>query len=277
MTLTNIQVGQYNDHGYLVVENVFSQQEVEKMLEEMRNVIGEESPRRILEKNGLTRSFFGPDLTNDLFKRITRLKRLVDPSVQLIGDRVYVHQTKLNTKHAMFGDCWEWHQDYVFWKKDDGMPEAKVLTAMIFLNAVTEFNGPMLLIPGSHKAGVVDVNDSTGNGEDENSLFHKYQQSTSYMSALTVNLKYRLHPGIIAQWAEKQGIVSVKVPAGSVLFFHGNVFHASSNNLSPWNRYAYMITYNSINNTLAPVSNPRPEFIASRDFTSIVAVDEERL
>jgi ectoine hydroxylase len=73
MTLTNIQVGQYNDHGYLVVENVFSQQEVEKMLEEMRNVIGEESPRRILEKNGLTRSFFGPDLTIDLFKRITRL------------------------------------------------------------------------------------------------------------------------------------------------------------------------------------------------------------
>ncbi len=56
----------------------------------------------------------------------------------------------------MVGDWWEGHQDYTYWKKDDGMPEPNVLTAMIFLNDVTEFNGQMLLIPKSHMAGVID-------------------------------------------------------------------------------------------------------------------------
>lgn len=135
-----------------------------------------------------------------------------------------IHQTKINSKYAMAGDWWEWHRDYTFWKKDDDMPEPNVLTAMIFLNNVNKFNGPMLFIPGSHKVDTVLSEENDPAAVSGNDQFKAYQTSTSYMSALTANLKYTLKQYTIAEWAEKNGIQSAKGKAGSVMFFHGNVF-----------------------------------------------------
>lgn len=271
MNLTLSQMQQYEDNGYLILQNVFSKAETGRMLKEMFRVIAEDSPRRILEKNGSVRSFFAPEQTSELFASITRLERLAAPAAQLIGDQVYIHQTKLNTKQALLGDWWEWHQDYTFWKQDDGMPECNVLTAMIFLNEVNEFNGPMLLIPGSHKAGTVDGDENAPEGAED--WYAEYQHSTSYMSALTSDLKYTLKQSTLAKWVKQKGIVSAKGNAGDVLFFHGNVFHASSNNLSPWDRYTFLVTYNSVNNKLPDIPNPRPEFIASRKFNPVEMVE----
>ncbi|HYC27567.1 MAG TPA: phytanoyl-CoA dioxygenase family protein, partial [Chitinophagaceae bacterium] len=133
MKLTSKQVEYYHENGYLILENLFTPGEVNLMLREMNSIIHEDCPRRILEKNGAVRSFFAPDMSNSLFSRVTRLKKLVEPSLQLLGDDVYIHQTKINSKHAMLGDWWEWHQDYTYWKYDDGMPRPDVLTAMIYL------------------------------------------------------------------------------------------------------------------------------------------------
>jgi ectoine hydroxylase len=68
-----------------------------------------------------------------------------------------VHQFKINSKAAYRGDVWEWHQDYIFWQREDGMPTARVVNAVVFLDDVNEFNGPLLLIPTSHHLGVIDV------------------------------------------------------------------------------------------------------------------------
>ena len=278
MKLTIEQIESYRRNGYLLLGNIFNKDEINLVRQEMLKVITEDCPRRILEKNGAIRSFFAPDLTNNLFYRIVRSKRLVVPSAQLVGTDVYAHQTKINTKHALVGDWWDWHQDYTFWKLDDGMPEPNVLTAMIYLNDTNEFNGPMLLIPGSHKDGVLNAEENARvmpAGDDQ--WFNKYQASTPYMSALTADLKYTLKQHTIAKWAEQNGIESAKGPAGSVLFFHGNIFHASSNNLSPWDRYTFLITYNSINNILSEIEKQRPEFIANRDFTPIIPLEDDVL
>ena len=270
MNLSPEQIAAYHEDGYLLLENVFSATEVSAMLEEQHKIIQEESPRRILEKNGAVRSFFAPDATSDLFRKVTLTERLVIPSRQLIDTEIYIHQTKLNSKQAMIGDWWEWHQDYVFWHNDDQMPGPNVLTAMIYLNDVNEFNGPMLIIPGSHKAGIVDKEENnTGGVEDE--WLTEYQNSKSYMSALTANLKYTLKQHTIAAWITKNSIIAAKAPKGSVLLFHGNLFHASANNLSPWDRHTFLITYNSVENNLPPMENPRPDFLANRNFTPIIA------
>jgi ectoine hydroxylase len=269
MNLSEEQIKSYHENGFLIVENVFTKHEVDAMLLEMTTVIDEDCPRRILEKSGAVRSFFAPELGSSLFREMIRSPKILAPSLQLIGTNVYVHQTKLNSKHALIGDWWEWHQDFTFWNLDDGMPKPEVLTAMIFLNDANEFNGPMLLIPGSHKQGTMKTIDRAGEQNDANNWFKKYQQSTFYMSALTTDLKYTLQKENIRHWAEARGIVAAKGHAGSVLFFHGNVFHASSNNLSPWDRHAFLITYNSVNNTLHKVPNPRPPFLANRDFSPI--------
>lgn len=248
------------------------------MLREMNEVIKEDCPRRILEKTGAVRSFFAPEQTNDLYYSVVHSSRLVEPSKQLIGTEVYAHQTKINSKYAMVGDWWEWHRDYTFWKRDDGMPEPNVLTAMIFLNDVNDYNGPLLLIPATHNVESLIAEDNgqaIPSGDDK--WFKEYQSSTTYMSALTSNLKYTVKQNDIAKWATKYGIQSAKGPAGSVLFFHGNVFHASSNNLSPWDRHTFLVTYNSIKNTLPLMENPRPDFIANRNFMPITPLEDTSL
>ena len=266
MQLSNEQVSFFEQEGFLLVEDVFSTSEVDLLLNEMQKVIQEDCPRRILEKSGSVRSFFAPNLTNSVFDKAARYKKLLTAASQLLGGEIYLHQSKINSKAAMVGDWWEWHQDYTYWNKDDGMPEANVLTAMIFLNPVTEFNGPLLLIPKSHKAGIVDEAENVN--DLENSWYKDYVDSATYLTALTSDLKYTLKQKTIAQWVSKNGIFSAKGTAGTVLFFHGNIFHASSNNLSPWDRHAFLLTYNRIDNKLPDTPNPRPEFIAMRNFNA---------
>jgi ectoine hydroxylase len=278
MKLTNQQIKAFSDDGYLLLEDLFSEGEIGLMRAEMARILGDDCPRRILEKNGAIRSFFAPELSSDLFKKILRLKKVAMPAAQLIGSEVYVHQTKLNTKHAMVGDWWDWHQDFTFWKEDDGMPEPRALTAMIYLNDVNEFNGPLLLIPGSHKEYVEGQKQKDLVAKEEGgSWFDEYKISTPYMSALTADLKYTLDRATIARWIQKKGIKSAKARCGSVLFFHGSIFHASSNNLSPWDRHAFLITYNSIWNKLNNIEFPRPEFIASRQYSPIIPIEDEVL
>lgn len=272
MLLNTDQISSYRANGFLLLENIFTPRELKPMLEEMEQFMGIDSPQRILEKSGVVRSFFAPENFSSIYQQIVKSGKLVKPAEQLLNNKVYIHQSKINSKHAMIGDWWEWHQDYIYWKKDDGMPDCNVLTTMIFLNEVNEYNGPMLLIPGSQKMGVVDEK-KIDTLSQQPGWFDHYQKSTEYMSSLTGNLKYTLSQSVIRTMAEKNGIYSAKGPAGSVLFFHGNIFHSSSNNMSPWDRHTFLITYNSVDNTLKFNETPRPNFLANRDFSAIEAIE----
>jgi hypothetical protein len=76
---------------------------------------------------------------------------------QIFGEQVYMHQFKINGKMAFEGDVWQWHQDYGTWQRDDDMPEARAMNIALFLDDVTEFNGPLMFIPKSHKRGVLEA------------------------------------------------------------------------------------------------------------------------
>src|SRR5258706_14245836 len=86
---------------------------------------------------------------------------MVEPIKQIYGEDVYMHQFKINGKQAFDGDVRQWHQDYGSWRADDQMPEARGMNVAIFLDEVTEFNGPLMFIPGSHKPGVLDAQRDT--------------------------------------------------------------------------------------------------------------------
>jgi len=47
--------------------------------------------------------------------------------------------------------------------------------------------------------------------------------------------------------------------------------------MSPWDRYSVFITYNSIENTLIEIDNPRPEFLAQRDFIPVKTLSDNAL
>jgi ectoine hydroxylase len=265
----------FRQNGYLIFERLFSSAELDIMRAELPAIFSENTPRRVLEKNGSVRSVFASHLTNEVFNRFARLDRLVTPAKQILGNDVYVHQFKINAKVALEGDQWEWHQDYLYWLKEDAMPRPTVLTAVLFLEETNEFNGPMLIIPGSHLGGVVDVD-----------IHQKYRLDgkqkdqaapPQWAATLTADLKYKIDKHILRGLMEKRSIRAVTVPAGSVMFFHGNLFHASTNNLSPWDRISVFVSYNSVANALRDKENPRPEFIAARDFRPLETIDDDAL
>lgn len=232
------------------------------MVAELPSIFEEDSPRRVMEKDGQgVRSVYGSHLTSPVFQVLARHPKIVVPVRQMLGTEVYVYQFKINAKLALVGDVWEWHQDYVFWLKEDGMPTPSVVNAVIFLHEVNEFNGPMFLILGSHREGVVDV-------RARNDQQPGYSNSPAWISNLTAKLKYSLNKETIAVLVKKYGIVAPKGPRGSVLFFHPNIVHASSPNLSPFDRPLAIVSYNSVEN-IPQTAARRPEFLVSRDYRPI--------
>jgi hypothetical protein len=278
MLLSQEQLKRYEDQGFLFLPECLSHREVDMMKTELPAIFTENSPRRVVEKDGgVVRSVYGSHLNNDVFQRVTRHPRLVEPAMQILKSKVYVYQFKINAKKAFGGDNWEWHQDYIFWRKEDGMPTARVTSIVIYLDDVTEFNGPLFLIPGSHKEGVIEVSPLDENPAQDIRQHETYRDSPNWIANLTTKLRYSLDQVIVAGMIEKYGIVSPKGPRGSLLLVDGNIIHGSPSNISPFDRAVVIVTFNSIDNVPATVTNPRPEFLSNRNPSPVVPLTTESL
>ena len=73
----------------------------------------------------------------------------------------------------------------------------------------------------------------------------------------------------------KGGIVSPQGPAGSMIIFHSCLVHASSNNLSPFNRISVYLSLCAVSNHIRRFK--RKEYIAHRDFTPIECLPDDCL
>ena len=252
MELTADQVAQFEDRGYLMLPELFSRKEAEVLRRAAIDVYAMDRQEVVREKDGKTaRTAFAAHTYNEAFRRLGRHPRLIEPVERLLGGPVYMHQYKVNAKAAFDGDVWQWHQDYGTWSRDDAMPEPRAMNIALFVDPVTEFNGPLWLIPGSHKQGVFEA------GHDE--------ATTSYPL-------WTLDHATVARLCEAGGIVSAKGEAGTVLMFHGNLVHGSPPNMSPWSRTVVYLSLCHVDNHIRQFK--RPEWIAHRDFAPIECLDD---
>src|SRR6476661_10039600 len=156
MKLTAAQMEQYQREGYLFFPALFSSIEVKALKDEVPRLYGMRRPENVREKGSdAVRTNFAAHMYSKPFAKLARHPRMVDPVVQIFGEKVYMHQFKINGKAAFDGDVWQWHQDYGTWKNDDLMPEPRAMNVAIFLDDVNEFNGPLMFIPGSHQLGAL--------------------------------------------------------------------------------------------------------------------------
>ncbi len=264
MYVTDQQVQQYREDGFLLLPELFTPQEVAEMKAELGTLFARDTPARVMEKGtDVVRSVYGSHRDSEVFARMVRDPRLLEPARRILGDEVYVHQFKINAKLAFRGEVWEWHQDYIFWRNEDGMPTSNVVTLSLFLDEVNEFNGPLLFVPGSHKGGVIEPRARKGD-----------EGGPSWQADVAAALSYTVEQETLAEMVAERGMAGPKGPAGSVLFFDGNVVHGSAPNMSPFDRVIALVTYNAVGNAPAPKENPRPEFLCSRDFTPLRALEE---
>jgi len=255
LLLTDDQISSYKELGYLFIENAFDSNEVAKMNKELPSLYNLDRPEIQKEKDGKTiRTIFAAQNFNSIYSDVSRHPRIVNPTKQLLGGDVYIHQFKINAKAAFDGDLWQWHQDYGTWKNDDGMPEGLALNVGLFLDDVTQFNGPLNLIPRSHRDGYIDSS---------------HDVTTTSYPLWTINNE------TISNLVEKGGIIAPSGKAGSIIFFDSSLVHGSPSNMSPWDRTIVYISLNRTSNHITKFD--RPEYIAHRDFTPISCVNDDCL
>ncbi|MEQ9310661.1 MAG: phytanoyl-CoA dioxygenase family protein [Balneolaceae bacterium] len=254
----------YDSTGYLFLSDFLGKAEIEVILNEIPVVKKYNPDAVILEKSGEVRSVFVETNTNKVIDSVVENHHISQIVKKLLGSDIYPYQIKFNNKCAFLGEPWEWHQDFVFWHREDGMPLPKALSIAIFLSDINEFNGPIYLVPSSHKNGILELQEYDEDLEGESSFFQKYQNSRPYISQVSSKLKYSLDKTALRKVIDENGLVSMSGGMGSILFFDSNLVHSSPSNLSPWDRNILFITYNSVNNLPPLESMKRPSFIANK-------------
>ncbi|WP_426437484.1 phytanoyl-CoA dioxygenase family protein [Bradyrhizobium genosp. P] len=254
MKLTPQQIEHFNREGWLFLPELFSQEEVDFLAREAVSIYDANRPEVWREKSGAPRTAFAAHLYNEAFGLLGAHPRMIDPIEQLFGEKVYMHQFKINAKAAFTGDVWQWHQDYGTWKRDDGMPEPRAMNIAIFLDEVMPINGPLMLVPQSQTAGDLKA---------------------SHDLATTSYPLWTLDEDTVTRLVKQGGIVAPTGKPGGMLMFHGNLVHGSSGNITPYPRKIVYLTLNAVSNYIRTPT--RPEYIAHRDFTPIETVADDAL
>src|SRR5262245_4852526 len=111
MQLTPTQLKDFNELGYLVFPDCFTEEEVAVLRSEAEDIFDTDREEVWREKSGAPRTAFAAHTYNKAFALLGCHPRLIKPLEQFFGEPVYMHQFKINAKAAFDGEVWQWHQD----------------------------------------------------------------------------------------------------------------------------------------------------------------------
>lgn len=190
--------------------------------------------------------------------------RLVNVARQLLGDEVYIHQSRINFQQGygehnpLGGTGFLWHQDFEQWHSEDGMPRMRAVSMAVLLDRNIYVNGALLIIPGTHRH-LIQTEAYTAEG------------LTEEQARLRLKTGPMLGDHLFPDLANKYGIRYCTGEPGDVVVFDCATLHGSHTNISPWPRQNIFLVYNAVSNTLNP-NGPydktfplRPEYISTRD------------
>ena len=228
--LTKAQIDQFWRDGVLLVEDAVTTEQ----LEDLRLVFSqwvEESckhkedygetldgrprfdlqPGHTAEQPALRR-IQSPEEVSEVYADVMRNARTVDICAELIGPAIKFHHGKVNSKLPGAATKVKFHQDFTF----QPMTNDDLITCLLFVDDVTLQNGPLEVVPGSHKGPLYSLwHDGTFTGAVADEVFE----------------------------AHKDKIIKCTGKAGSVCLMHSSLLHGSAPNLSDQPRTLYITTY----------------------------------
>lgn len=255
----------YQKDGFVFLPCLLPGNLHQDLLRHLPDVLAEDGPHRFYENDGSTiRAVYGLHRKPAPWRTISENSVITRVAQFLLGEPMYVFQWKINPKAAEAGDHWEWHRDFTFWHREDGMPASSALTAALFLDEVTEDNGPLQIVPGSHSA-------STSHELSEELRWSDSadRADANWSALVSADLSYSLPAGAVAELTEKYGFYRAIGEIGSVAFFHSNIVHGSMPNKSSRRRTLGFITYNAVSNAPHNWPRPRPDFFVNHDYTAL--------
>lgn len=246
--LTPDQIAAFERDGFVTLPDRFSAGEVAALNEVLPALMAEDRPENIREKvSGVVRTAMGLHLRHERFAALVTDPRLLAPARQLLGTtEIYAQQVKVNAKEAFTGEQWQWHYDFATHHHEDGVPEPLALNLHIFLDDVTEFNGPLVFIPGSHVDGPAPTALDT--------------ETTSFPL-------WTVGPEVVGPLVDRGGLACPKGPAGTMLIFGDALVHSSPPNMSPWQRRVFSLIVNPISNR--QTTSRRADHLHHRDASAL--------
>lgn len=255
--LTPEQLEAFDRDGFVVLEDWLDADTVAACME-ATEVAGRDpdlagSERLVLEPGSeVVRSLFEVHKVSPTYADLVADDRLAGVARQLLADDVYIHQSRVNLKPALHGRSFPWHSDFETWHVEDGMPAMRAVSCSIALTPNTAWNGPLLMLPGSHRRYV----SFAGRTPEDN-----------YRTSLREQ-EYGV-PDLDDLWAlQPDGEVAMFTGGpGSVAFFDCNLMHGSPDNISPHSRSNAFLVYNAWSNRLEDpfgTETPRPAHVAER-------------
>jgi len=248
--------------GFHQVPELLTPSEVSTFRAELDRLATDETvradERTIVEKTSQqVRTVFEVHKISELIARLVADERVGGRARQILGSDVYVHQSRINYKPGFGGGGFYWHSDFETWHAEDGMPRPRAVSCSIALTDNHPYNGPLMIMPGSHRTFVACVGETPAD---------HYKESLREQEIGTPD------PESLTTLADEHGIATLTGVAGSATFFDCNCMHGSPNNISPYPRSNIFLVFNSVENALVdPFSAPapRPEYIASRTFDPV--------
>ena len=257
----------YQENGFLLMPELFNQEEVAYLfdaMQTMREEFTHVGRKEVIAEpgSGEVRSIFNVHRLNEIFANLVRDPRVLNVAREILGSEVYIHQSRINYKPGFTGKEFYWHSDFETWHSEDGMPAMRALSCSILLTDNSDCNGPLMLIPGSHHHYVSCM----GETPDENYKTSLKKQDIGVPDQI-----------LLRYLADMGGIKSCAGKAGSVVFFDCNAMHGSNGNITPYPRSNVFFVYNSIANQLESPKGgltPRPEFVAAREGIAPLSLQE---
>ncbi|MEM9331205.1 MAG: phytanoyl-CoA dioxygenase family protein [Pseudomonadota bacterium] len=213
---------EYDENGYLVVEKLFSP----KMVEELKTatsgfvksvadgVLQGELLDTFNNQDGVPqlRRITSPETFAEVYDSAMRYEPLIDLVEVLLGGTVRFDHGKLNFKPPSGGAAVEWHQDWAFYPQTND----DMLAIGIMLEDCTLENGPLMVVPGSHKGKVFD-----------------HHQNGNFVGGVSADQL----EGVL------ENAVPLTAPAGSISVHHVRTLHGSTTNRSDTNRPLLLFNY----------------------------------
>jgi len=221
--LTTAQIESYRENGYVVVPDVIgpdvlakARAKLAELIEKSREVTASDAVYDLEDahtpRHPRVRRIKDPHINGEVYGNLLKSPDITDLVCQLIGPDLRMDHTKLNIKPARGGEPVEWHQDWAFYPhtNDD------ILEVGVMIEDCTLENGPLLMMPGSHRGPVFD---------------HHYE---GYFAGA-------IDPA--AAGLDISKAVPITGKAGSITLHHVRLVHGSRDNLSERDRPLLLFGY----------------------------------
>src|SRR5438067_727380 len=147
--LTDGQVGQYHEDGYVLARGFFDPDEIALLGRAARedHELDRRSFGRADGEGGTVRLSLWNHPGAGVYGMFARCERVVRSAEKLLGGEVYHYHSKMIMKDPRVGGAWAWHQDYGYWYQN-GVLQPLLTSVFLAVDPCTRQNGCLQVIRG---------------------------------------------------------------------------------------------------------------------------------